>query len=47
LYGEDSLAVYCTHPGVPQMVAFSRRRFAPMALRFDAVFVCSKSIPAA
>ncbi len=44
LYGEDSLAVYFTHPGVPEMVAFSRRRFAPMALRFDTVFECRKEV---
>jgi len=44
LYGEDSLAVYFTHPGVPQMVTFSRRRFAPMALRFDTVFECRKEV---
>ena len=46
LYGEDSLAMYFTHPGVPQMVAFSSRRFAPLALRFDTVFVCTKELPA-
>jgi GNAT superfamily N-acetyltransferase len=44
LYGEDSLIVYFTHPGVPKMVNFSRRRFAPIALRFDTVFECRKEM---
>jgi hypothetical protein len=47
LYGEDSLIAYFTHPGVPQMVDFSRRRFAPIALSFDTVFECQKEISAA
>ncbi len=46
LYGEDSLIAYFTHPGVPQMVKFSRRRFAPIALRFDTIFECKKEVAA-
>jgi GNAT superfamily N-acetyltransferase len=44
LFGEDSLAAYLTHPGVPRMVALTRRRFAPMAIRFDTIFSCEKYV---
>jgi len=43
-YGEDSIAIYRTHPGVPQMVAFTRRRFAPMAIRWETVLGSTKEL---
>jgi hypothetical protein len=46
LFGENSLALYTTHPGVPRMVALSRRRFAPLAIRFDSLLGCEKQVPA-
>jgi len=44
LYGPRSLAIYRTHPGAGRMLAFTRRRFAPMADRVDTIFSSSKAI---
>ena len=46
LFGEDSLAIYFTHPGRPRMVAMTRRRFGPIALRMDTIFSSRKSFEA-
>lgn len=38
MYGPDSRAVYRTHPGAAAMYAFTRSRFAPMALHVEERF---------
>ncbi len=44
LFGENSLAVYNTREDLPGMAALSRRRFAPLAIRFDTIFTSEKII---
>jgi GNAT superfamily N-acetyltransferase len=46
-YGPKSLAIYRTHPGAARMLAFTRRRFAPIADRIDTVMMSRKTLEAA
>jgi GNAT superfamily N-acetyltransferase len=44
LFGPESRAIYRTHPGARAMLALTRRRFAPIALRLDEIMVAEKDL---